>query len=546
MDINRLISNLTEYAIQHKLLLARDKTHSINRLLSLLKLDEYSETQLYNNAVKTMQNLNADSGKENNHIKAQNDDMKPEDSDGIQIQEEYIWKIQNLLDEFIKYALEKNIIEDDAITSRDLFDAKVMDAVMPLPSMVENKFWKKYKISPKCATGYFYSLALDSNYIRRDRIEKDIRYKTDTKYGQIDITINLSKPEKDPKDIIKSREISASSYPKCLLCKENEGYSGRINHPSRDNLRLIEMELSAKKWFFQYSPYVYYNEHCIVLSESHRPMKISKETFDYLLDFTQIFPHYFIGSNADLPIVGGSILSHDHFQGGNYTFAMARSDIRKSFDVIKFPDVEFGILNWPMSVIRISSESKEELSNAADFIFKKWQGYDDAEADILSFSDNQPHNTVNPIARRNDLRFEMDIVLRNNRTSNELPDGIFHPGKSLHHIKKENIGLIEVLGLAILPGRLKTQLEKIAAMLSKKENPDTIKQESELIVHKEWYEELYQKYSGLDENFISQNIQKDVGDKFLKVLEAAGVFKDTETGREAFDRFIAYLKKYKN
>ena len=519
MKIDLLISELIEYGLQHDLLMERDKTYSINRLLCLLGLYEYS----LHNILEIPEALPDDTAESKHEV-----------------------DIQVILEGFIEYALEKNLIREDTAASRDLFDTKIMDCIMMPPSVTEKIFWEKYKQSTVAATEYYYAMALDSNYIRRNRIEKDIRYKADTKYGELDITINLSKPEKDPKDIIRSRETAASSYPSCLLCRENEGYAGRADHPPRANHRLIEIDLSDEKWFFQYSPYVYYNEHCIVLSEKHRPMKISKDTFDRLLDFIELFPHYFIGSNADIPIVGGSILSHDHFQGGNYTFAMARTDIRKSFDLIQFPGTEFGILNWPMSVIRIRSECKAEVAEAADYIFKKWQTYDDEDAEILSFTDNEPHNTVNPIARKKDGKFEMDIVLRNNRTSEKYPDGIFHPDKSLHHIKKENIGLIEVLGLAILPGRLKTQLEKIANMLSLKEKPDMIEPDSELFVHQEWYEELYHKYSGNDIDFLIKNIRLEMADKFLKVLEAAGVFKDTEQGREAFDTFIAYLKKLKN
>lgn len=544
MKIDLLISELINYGLSHGMLLERDKSYSINRLLELLGIFEYSETQAENSELRITGTLNTDM--DENKTDAANNEPGRSQDDIKREQERPISDIQRILDGFIEYAAEKNLIKGDTAASRDIFDTKVIDCIMMMPSMIENIFWERYERSPQAATDYYYALALDSNYIRRDRIGRDIRYKAATKYGELDITINLSKPEKDPKDIVKSHKLEPSSYPKCLLCRENEGYPGRSDHPSRDNHRLIEMNLSNEKWFFQYSPYVYYNEHCIVLSEAHRPMKISKDTFDRLLDFTEIFPHYFIGSNADIPIVGGSILSHDHFQGGNHTFAMAKADIRKSFDLIQFPGTEFGILNWPMSVIRISSECKAEVSEAADFIFRKWQSYDDSDADILSFTENELHNTVNPIARRKGKRFEMDIVLRNNRTTEEYPFGIFHPDKSLHHIKKENIGLIEVLGLAILPGRLKAQLENIARMLSLSEKPETIKQDSELFVHKEWYEELYQKYSGNDIEFLIKTIRLEVADKFLKVLEAAGVFKDTEQGREAFDGFISYLNKLKN
>jgi UDPglucose--hexose-1-phosphate uridylyltransferase len=412
-----------------------------------------------------------------------------------------------------------------------------MGCLMPRPSEVVSKFSELYLEDKKKATDYYYSLSRNSNYIRTDRVKKDLKWKTSTEYGEIDITINLSKPEKDPKAIAAAKDLPSSSYPKCLLCKENEGYAGRINHPARQNHRVIPITLNNEKWFFQYSPYVYYNEHCIIFKGEHEPMKISKETFVRLLDFTERFPHYFIGSNADLPIVGGSILSHDHFQGGNYEFAMANARVEKEFRVDKFKDVKVGRIKWPMSVIRLEGDNKKSVMEAAYYIHTKWRDYSDETVGILAYTDGIPHNTVTPIARMRLGKFQLDLVLRNNRTTEEYPHGIFHPHKELHHIKKENIGLIEVMGLAVLPARLKTELKDLEYYLVNKDNIKNIGEE-ELVKHKEWCMEIASKYDNINNSNVKEILQKEVGNKFSKVLEHAGVFKKDESGKDAFDRFI--------
>ena len=442
--------------------------------------------------------------------------------------------LEEILKEILDFAVEKGLIED-TITQRDLFDTKVMAALLPRPSEVTNKFYSLYEQSPKTATDYFYKLSCDSDYIRRYRIKKDVKWVTSTEYGDLDITINLSKPEKDPKAIAAAKNAKQVGYPKCLLCRECEGYAGRIDFPARQNHRIIPVKINDTDWFMQYSPYVYYNEHCIVFNSEHTPMAINAATFRKLLDFVKLFPHYFVGSNADLPIVGGSILSHDHFQGGNYTFAMAKAPIDTEILFEGFSDVRAGIVKWPMSVIRLSSENSERLIELADKILSAWRGYTDETAFIFAETDGEKHNTITPIARKVGDDFQLDLVLRNNITTKEHPMGVYHPHAELHHIKKENIGLIEVMGLAVLPARLKTEMALLkTAML---ENKD-LRNDEVLEKHADWADEIKIKYSDINENNIDKIIEDEIGLVFSKVLEHAGVFKN----REDFLKFTKGVK----
>ena len=442
--------------------------------------------------------------------------------------------LEEILKEILDFAVEKGLIED-TITQRDLFDTKVMAALLPRPSEVTNKFYSLYEQSPKTATDYFYKLSCDSDYIRRYRIKKDVKWVTSTEYGDLDITINLSKPEKDPKAIAAAKNAKQVGYPKCLLCRECEGYAGRIDFPARQNHRIIPVKINDTDWFMQYSPYVYYNEHCIVFNSEHTPMAINAATFRKLLDFVKLFPHYFVGSNADLPIVGGSILSHDHFQGGNYTFAMAKAPIDTEILFEGFSDVRAGIVKWPMSVIRLSSENSERLIELADKILSAWRGYTDEDAFIFAETDGEKHNTITPIARKAGDDFQLDLVLRNNITTKEHPMGVYHPHAELHHIKKENIGLIEVMGLAVLPARLKTEMALLkTAML---ENKD-LRNDEVLEKHADWADEIKIKYSDINENNIDKIIEDEIGLVFSKVLEHAGVFKN----RGDFLRFTKGVK----
>ncbi len=446
-------------------------------------------------------------------------------------------ELEPVLKEMLDYACEKGLIED-SIVYRDLFDTKIMGLLTPRPSEVIRTFRGKYERDPKEATDYFYKLSRDTDYIRRYRIEKDQKWISSTKYGDLDITINLSKPEKDPKAIAAAKNAKQGGYPKCLLCRENEGYAGRVNHPARQNHRIIPVTINGSQWGFQYSPYVYYNEHCIVFNSQHIPMKIEHDTFCKLFDFVKQFPHYFVGSNADLPIVGGSILSHDHFQGGHYEFAMAKAPVERSFTVQGFTDVEAGVVNWPMSVIRISHEDSDRLVALADVILEKWRGYTDEAAFIFAETDGEPHNTITPIARKRDGKFELDLVLRNNITTDEHPLGVYHPHAKLHHIKKENIGLIEVMGLAVLPARLKGEMERLAeAILSGAD----IRKDEELAKHADWMEEFLPAYPHVDKENIMEILHKEIGNVFMEVLEDAGVYKRDAKGQAAFDRFLSIL-----
>lgn len=496
------IKKLVQYGLQTGLIEEADKIYTTNRLLELFQLDELE-----------------DNGEEISMT---------------------VDELESVLAEMMDYAYEHGIMTENSIVYRDLFDTKIMSMLVPRPSEVIRTFKDKYEVSPKEATDYFYKLSQDTDYIRRYRIKKDQKWISATKYGDLDITINLSKPEKDPKAIAAAKNAKQSGYPKCLLCIENEGYAGRVNHPARQNHRIIPVTINGSQWGFQYSPYVYYNEHCIVFNSKHIPMKIEHDTFCKLFDFVKQFPHYFVGSNADLPIVGGSILSHDHFQGGHYEFAMAKAAVERTFQIKGFEDVETGIVNWPMSVIRISSEDTDRLIALADVILEAWRGYTDEAAFIYAQTDGEPHNTITPIARKRGDKYELDLVLRNNITTEEHPLGVYHPHAELHHIKKENIGLIEVMGLAVLPARLKDEMEQLAKAIL---DGADIRKDEVLEKHADWVEAFLPNYSDVNKDTIMDILHKEIGDVFMKVLEDAGVYKRTEEGMAAFDRFVASLNK---
>ncbi|MBQ4301037.1 MAG: UDP-glucose--hexose-1-phosphate uridylyltransferase [Lachnospiraceae bacterium] len=449
--------------------------------------------------------------------------------------------LEDVLADLLDEAVAKGLIED-SVVYRDLFDTRLMNCLCPRPATVQKTFWEEYEKSPQDATDYFFNLSRNSDYIRTYRVKKDKKWTVDTDYGTLDITINLSKPEKDPKAIAAAKNAKQSSYPKCLLCMENEGYAGRVNHPARENHRIIPITINDCKWGFQYSPYVYYNEHCIVFNGQHVPMKVEKATFIKLFDFIKLFPHYFLGSNADLPIVGGSILSHDHFQGGHYTFAMEKAPIIEEFTVKGYEDVKAGIVKWPLSVIRLQCKDEKRIIELADHILQTWRGYTDEDAFVYAETDGEPHNTITPIARRRGDLFELDLALRNNITTEEHPLGVYHPHEKLHHIKKENIGLIEVMGLAVLPARLKGELEELADAIVKGED---IRANETLEKHADWVDEFMAEYKAagktVDASNATEVLQQEVGKVFCKVLEDAGVFKCTEEGLAEFRRFIAAL-----
>ncbi len=446
--------------------------------------------------------------------------------------------LESILARMLDYAFEKGILKENGVVYRDLFDTKIMSMLMPRPSEVICKFQELYAQDPQKATDFYYKLSCDSDYIRRYRIKKDMKWIAATEYGDLDITINLSKPEKDPKAIAAAKTAKQSGYPKCLLCKENEGYAGRVNHPARQNHRIIPVTIQGDTWGFQYSPYVYYNEHCIVFNGRHIPMKIDHNAFCKLFDFVKQFPHYFVGSNADLPIVGGSILSHDHFQGGHYEFAMAKAPVERSFTVKGFEDIKAGVVKWPMSVIRLSGPDTERIIALADVILNKWRSYTDEEAFIYAETEGEPHNTITPIARKRGNDYELDLVLRNNITTEEHPLGVYHPHADLHHIKKENIGLIEVMGLAVLPARLKGEIEALKeAVLTGAD----LRGNELLEKHADWVDEFSKKYDKIDDSNIDEILQKEIGLVFMRVLEDAGVYKRTPEGQKAFDRFTAGL-----
>ncbi|MCI8584829.1 MAG: UDP-glucose--hexose-1-phosphate uridylyltransferase [Lachnospiraceae bacterium] len=445
--------------------------------------------------------------------------------------------LETILQKLLNEACARELIPN-SIAYRDLFDTRIMNCLVPRPAQIRQTFWEKYKTSPTEATDYFYKLSQDSDYIRRYRVCKDQKWKVSCTYGDIDITINLSKPEKDPKAIAAARNAKASSYPKCLLCMENEGYAGRVNHPARENHRIIPVTINNSHWGFQYSPYVYYNEHCIVFNGEHTPMKINRAAFTKLFDFVKQFPHYFLGSNADLPIVGGSILSHDHFQGGNYTFAMAKAPMEQTIVIPGYEDVEAGIVKWPLSVLRIRHKDEKRLIDLASHVLEVWRGYTDEAAFLFAYTDGEPHNTITPIARKVGDTYELDLTLRNNITTEEHPLGVYHPHKELHHIKKENIGLIEVMGLAVLPSRLKDEMALLSEyILSGKD----IASNEQLEKHAEWVTSFLPSYPEVSEDNIDDILKQEIGNVFVRVLEDAGVYKCTKEGREAFLRFIKTL-----
>jgi len=494
MKIYSSISKLISYGLSCGLIEESDRIYTTNRLLEILQLDEYEYPE---------------------------EDLVCE-------------SLEETLGELLDFAVEKELIGDD-ITSRDLFDTKLMSALVPRPSEVIDTFYKLYEeLSPESATDYYYKLSRDTDYIRRYRIVKDMKWKTPTAYGELDITVNLSKPEKDPKAIAAAKNAPQSSYPKCLLCVENEGYAGRMNHPARQNHRIIPITVDGTQWGFQYSPYVYYNEHCIVFNSLHTPMKIDASAFKKLFDFVKLFPHYFVGSNADLPIVGGSILAHEHFQGGNYEFPMAKSPVEKEVTFKGFEDVKAGIVKWPMSVIRISSKNSDRLVELGDKILGAWRGYTDADAFIFAETEGTPHNTITPIARKRGELFELDLVLRNNITTEEHPLGVYHPHSELHNIKKENIGLIEVMGLAVLPSRLKKELRLIEeAILSGAD----LNASEETAKHSAWVDSFRNDYTFTKEN-TEEILKAETGKVFAKCLEHAGVYERSEKGMDAFLRFV--------
>ena len=450
--------------------------------------------------------------------------------------------LEEILKVLVDDAVERKLI-DGGIASRDLFDTRLMSCVTPRPGQVQQEFWSRYDVSPKAATDWFYQLSKDSDYIRTYRIARDRKWQTDTPYGLLDITINLSKPEKDPKAIAAALNARQDAYPQCLLCRENEGYAGRLDHPARQTIRLIPLILAGERWYLQYSPYVYYQEHCIVLKEEHVPMRIDRTTFERLLEFCELFPHYTIGSNADLPIVGGSILTHEHYQGGNYTFAMARAGIRQRVAFEGFEDVSAGIVEWPMSVVRLDGTDPERLVELADQILATWRTYTDETVGVSAESDGVPHNTITPIARRCGRHFELDLVLRNNRTSAEHPLGIFHPHAELHHIKRENIGLIEVMGLAILPARLLGEMDLLEKTIAAGVDPDSV---PELAAHAQWAHDIIGRHPELaadrvdavSASTLHAIIQEEIGLAFARVLEHCAVFANDDEGTRAFARFL--------
>ena len=496
MKLYELIAALVQYGIDTGLTPACERIYTTNLLLDQFHEDDYEE---------------------------------PDAIPSLSLEE----ILEGLLDE----ACRRELIPD-SITYRDLFDTRLMNCLMPRPSQVQETFREKYAVSPKEATDYFYKLSQDSNYIRRYRVCKDQKWKVPSIYGDIDITINLSKPEKDPKAIAAAGKAKASAYPKCQLCVENEGYAGRVNHPARENHRIIPLTINDSQWGFQYSPYVYYNEHCIVFNGQHTPMKIDRAAFRKLFDFVKQFPHYFLGSNADLPIVGGSILSHDHFQGGNYTFAMAKAPIELPVTIPGYDDVEAGIVKWPLSVLRIRHKDENRLIDLATHVLDCWRSYTDEDAFIFACTDGEPHNTITPIARKVGDTYELDLTLRNNITTEEHPLGVYHPHAKLHHIKKENIGLIEVMGLAVLPSRLKQEMAllKDAILTGSDLEKDEVLQK-----HAEWVAEFLPSYPNINGENIDEILRQEIGKVFVQVLEDAGVYKCTPEGREAFLKFVKTL-----
>ena len=498
MNINEAIKSLVAYAIRENLIEKEDETWAVNRILEILALDGIpADVTINENAT-----------------------------------------LEEMLKVILDYAVEKGLCED-SVVYKDLFDTKIMGVLTARPSEVIRKFNEEYAKSPKNATDYYYNLALKTDYIREYRIKNDVKWITHTEFGDIDITINLAKPEKDPKAIAAATKMEKSSYPKCMLCKENEGYAGRVNHPARQNHRVIPLCLDGVNAYLQYSPYVYYNEHCIVFDEAHTPMKISEHKFRRLFDFVKKFPHYFLGSNSDLPIAGGSILTHEHFQGGNYTFAMAKAGYEEEFKFEGYEDINAGIVKWPMSVIRLQGQDTDRICSLAGKILATWRDYTDEEAFIYAVTDGEIHNTITPIARYTDGHYELDLVLRNNITTEEYPDGFYHPHPEYHNIKKENIGLIEVMGLAVLPARLKTEMAILRDAIL--ENKD-IKADEQIAKHADWAEMIKNKYADINADNCDEILRDEIGLVFTAILEQCGVFDRTEEGRKQFKKFIASVK----
>ena len=497
MKIYNVVRELVEYALKRGLIEGDDRAYATAGLLDVLSLTDYAP-----------------------------------DGDGGEIRE-----LSEILGDLCDYAAEQGLIESNTVVYRDLFDTRIMGVLTPRPSSVIRKFRELYRSSPEAATDYFYRLACDSNYIRRDRIAKDMKWKVASEYGDIDITVNLSKPEKDPKAIAAAKLLPQTDFPKCALCHENEGYVGSVSKPARQTLRQIPFDMAGDSWYLQYSPYVYYNEHCIALSAEHKPMALNRDSFKKLLGFVTEFPHYFIGSNADLPIVGGSILSHDHMQGGCYKFPMEGAKVATRVAFPSFEGVSCGIVKWPMSVIRMTSSDKDALVELADRLLTAWRGYSDPELEILAETDGTPHNTVTPIARRRGEEFELDLVLRNNRTTDDHPLGLFHPHAEHHNIKKENIGLIEVMGLAVLPARLKDEIELIHRAIMNGERFEDI---PEIAKHAAWFDAFRDSYLFNVDN-VDGIIKTEIGKTFVRVLRDAGVYKDDEAGRAGFLRFLATI-----
>ena len=506
--IENSIVKLMQYGLAPGLISREDRRYMVNHILELLKIDAISDEAL-----------------------AQVMEFDGEDKSVVD-------QLEDILSDICDYAYENGLMEENSIGYRDLFDTKVMGLLVDRPAHVIEKFWQDYREDPVKATDAYYKFSQDTDYIRRYRIRKDMKWVAPTQYGDLDITINLSKPEKDPKAIAAAKLAKQTAYPKCQLCMENEGYAGRLDHPARENHRIIPVTINGSPWGFQYSPYVYYNEHCIVFNSQHVPMKIERATFAKLFDFVKQFPHYFVGSNADLPIVGGSILSHDHFQGGHYEFAMAKAPVEREISFAGFEDVKAGIVKWPMSVIRISGPDTERLIELADKILAAWRGYTDEAAFIFAETDGEPHNTITPIARKRGDQYELDLVLRNNITTEEHPLGVYHPHAELHHIKKENIGLIEVMGLAVLPARLKGEIEGLCRAIVAGED---LRKDEALAKHADWVDELKKTYTFTADN-VEEILKKEIGIVFMKVLEHAGVYKCTEEGRQAFLRFVDSVK----
>ena len=506
--IEKSIVKLMQYGLATGLIAREDRRYMVNHILELLKIDAISDEAL-----------------------AQVMEFDGEDKSVVD-------QLEDILSDICDYAYENGLMEENSIGYRDLFDTKVMGLLVDRPAHVIEKFWQDYREDPVKATDAYYKFSQDTDYIRRYRIRKDMKWVAPTQYGDLDITINLSKPEKDPKAIAAAKLAKQTAYPKCQLCMENEGYAGRLDHPARENHRIIPVTINGSPWGFQYSPYVYYNEHCIVFNSQHVPMKIERATFAKLFDFVKQFPHYFVGSNADLPIVGGSILSHDHFQGGHYEFAMAKAPVEREISFAGFEDVKAGIVKWPMSVIRISGPDTERLIELADKILAAWRSYTDESAFIFAETDGEPHNTITPIARKRGDQYELDLVLRNNITTEEHPLGVYHPHAELHHIKKENIGLIEVMGLAVLPARLKGEIEGLCRAIVAGED---LRKDEALAKHADWVDELKKTYTFTADN-VEEILKKEIGIVFMKVLEHAGVYKCTEEGRQAFLRFVDSVK----